>query len=85
MSVEKRHLVGRHSQRLAKNRAERVAAAQWERCHTVPHFPLLEGILGKPAPSDREYETASTFAQWLGTTVGQEYMRDLLRDIEVQR
>jgi hypothetical protein len=73
--------------RIATNYLERVFAERWEDCNTKinPKSNWLEQILaatpnhpklGEVSPRDRE--VAATIIQWLGTPVGQEFIRDCL-------
>lgn len=67
--------------RWASNPLEKVFADAWEKiCGDGRHLACLldsEGRSSPPYPHDRDYLVAGTVIQWLGSPVGQGFLRDL--------
>jgi len=70
---------GLHAYRFGNNPEERRFAAEWERqnreCLTLEY--LLGDDNSRAEPTDRERQVAATVVQWLGSPVGQCFLRDL--------
>lgn len=67
--------------RLADNPEEQRFALAWDAANR--HGRVLAHLLSRgdsshpPHPSDRDIQVAATVIQWLGSPVGQGFMRDL--------
>lgn len=76
-------LEGLNTDRLRSNPLEKDFAEVWAEENTAERRnPLLAYILdrsgGMPMiPSDRDWVVANTVVQWLGSTVGQAFLRDV--------
>ena len=88
--------IGLHSERLAKaeNRAEVVYASEWAKANSGSHGRsiLLHHLLayGQNLPGEhlvtaRDAETAATVIQWLGSEIGQDFIRTCQQRIEKRR
>jgi len=72
---------GLHQYRFKDNPEERLFAKAWEKannhntaCDTIDY--ILSPDNNRPVScSDRDREVAATVVQWLGTPVGQEFLR----------
>lgn len=79
---EKKFPKGLHTHRFKSNPAEKQFAEAWE--NQNKHGDNLAHLLderqvrtGRPnTPSDRDYQVAATVIQWLGSEVGQNFLRD---------
>lgn len=78
-----KHVRGLHEYRFASNPEERKFADAWAAQqasgHTI-HYLLdpRSGQSGRPLEaSDRDQAVAATVIQWLGSPVGQAFLRDL--------
>lgn len=78
--------VGKHTHRFASNPREKIAADLWrDQCGYPPiggadQFDWLMGNGERPAHdiTDRDREVAATVIQWLGSPVGNNFLRELL-------
>ena len=73
---------GLHPDRFKENPEEKRFAEAWDAQNQHGSnlaYLLCEGSqVGRPLePSDREHEVAATVIQWLGSPVGQGFLRDL--------
>jgi len=72
---------GLHPYRFKDNPEEKRFAEAWAKQHPTTLSYLLDpasGTRGRPPePTDREHEVAATVIQWLGSPVGQGFLRDL--------
>ena len=78
--------VGRRAYRFTKrddNEQERVFAEKWQGINDEKHTKTLAHLLAEdpnarnlPRPSDRDKMVAATVIQWLGSPVGQGFLRD---------
>ena len=74
---------GLRTHRFRDNPEEKRIAEAWEEhetrgnglAHLLDDRSVQQGW--PPAPSDRDREVAATLIQWLGSTVGQGFLRDL--------
>jgi len=74
---------GLHTARFKNNPEEKRFADAWEQrnqlgnnlAHLLDTRPVQGGH--PPTPSDRDYEVAATVIQWLGSHVGECFLRDL--------
>ena len=74
-----------NAHRLRSNPLERAFVKEWERINDGDK--LLKYVLdrthsnqGNHVPSEIEQEVAVTLIQWLGTPVGQGFLRDVMGD-----
>jgi len=79
--TKKKHK-GLHTYRFKENPEEKRFAEAWadqNRLGSTLAYLLdpKSGIFRPPEPSDREHEVAATVIQWLGSPVGQCFLRDL--------
>jgi len=86
---------GKRQYRFKDNPAERIFAEEWEKANTSYATGELDGKgyldyllaeepnypMGEVTPRDRC--VAATVIQWLGSTVGQYFLRDTLEKINV--
>jgi hypothetical protein len=74
---------GLHPHRFRDNPSERAFADAWAKSNEYGHtlaYLLHVGDQGgarPPEPSDRDHVVAATVMQWLGSPVGQAFLRDL--------
>ena len=75
---------GLHQNRFSKNPLEKIFAEEWEKANGahIAGTPLLDYALAPnnqyPREStEREREVAATVIQWLGSDVGQAFLRDV--------
>lgn len=67
---------GLHTHRFKDNPEEKRFAQEWARQGNTLAYLLGNGVT--PAePSDRDAQVAATIIQWLGSPVGQCFLRDL--------
>jgi len=74
---------GLHTNRFKNNPEEKRFADAWDErnklgnnlAHLLDTRPVQGGH--PPTPSDRDYEVAATVIQWLGSHVGECFLRDL--------
>lgn len=74
---------GLHTHRFKDNPEEKRFADAWldqnkhgnNLAHLLDQRPVHQGH--PPTPSDRDYVVAATVIQWLGSPVGQIFLRDL--------
>ena len=75
---------GVNAGRLTREPLEARFAKQWQQQNdygnTLAHILNVRGD-GRPAePSERDAEVAATVIQWLGSHVGQNFLRDVMGD-----
>ena len=77
--------VGKHTHRFKSNPRERIAAELWQQeCGNPPIGgpDMLNYMLGNGKDpvevSDRDREVAATVIQWLGSPIGNNFLRELL-------
>lgn len=81
--MQNNKFTGAHPYRLESNPEERLFAEAWQKQNRFGRFTMLEQILsddgGKtPAEvSERDEMIAATIIQWLGSPVGQSFLRDV--------
>lgn len=71
---------GLHTHRFKGNPEERRFARAWEdqqRGRTLAHLLNTDDPRFPLEPTDREHEVAATVIQWLGSHVGQCFLREL--------
>ena len=71
--------------RFDNNPLELAYALAWQRQNTGSTSTLAYMLNGQDypvEPTDREYEIAATVVQWLGSPVGAEFVRGVLREID---
>lgn len=75
---------GMHQYRFGSNPIEKLFAEKWEEINTSPlsSFGIVDYILADDniptgGLSDRDREVAATVIQWLGSPVGQDFLRDV--------
>lgn len=80
----KKQFKGLSSYRYSDNPLEREFAKAWQFANDTS-YPLLDYLMdeenkGKPNPplTEREWKVANTLIQWLGSPVGQGFLRDVL-------
>jgi len=74
---------GLQAHRLKTRAEEKAFAERWD--HKNEHGDILAHLLdnravqggGVPRPSDRDYAVAATVIQWLGSDVGECFLRDM--------
>ena len=82
--------VGLHQYRFKDNPREKAYAKAWEELNDFNEKGTLDYLLAKdcnrPAGevTDRDREVAATVIQWLGSPVGQGFVRDVLDTITHQ-
>lgn len=80
---------GKHTHRFAQNPCERTAAYRWNQLHRKPGIGTLDYLLGdgqEPGDvSDRDHLVAATVIQWLGSPVGQGFVRDLVESFDAAK
>lgn len=81
---------GKNFERTEREPLERVFAEQWARqCETFGIFGYLFGENGWPVREEnigpRDREIASTVIQWLGSHVGQMFLREVLDEAGKRR
>ena len=79
---------GLSQHRFKRNPLEKRFAEEWEKINTAPFETLgyLKTSNGKYlAPSDREREKAATIIQWLGSPVGQNFIKDVMGGVRKNR
>lgn len=76
---------GLHIHRFRSNPKELDFAIAWDRINQSESHPTLAYLVQSPekdqrfapdSPSDRDWEVANTVIQWLGSPVGQVFLRD---------
>ena len=77
---------GKHTHRFAQNPCERTAAYRWNQLNRKPGIGTLDYIMGDGQEtghvSDRDHLVAATVIQWLGSPVGQGFVRDLVESFD---
>lgn len=75
---------GLYTHRFKDNPEEKLFAEEWDKVNVLGHnlAYLIDpkngvGLARPPEPTDRENEVAATVIQWLGSPVGQNFLRDL--------
>jgi ribosome biogenesis SPOUT family RNA methylase Rps3 len=90
---------GLHTHRFKDNPEEKLFAEEWDKVNVLGHnlaylLDPMNGVGGRsPEPTDRENEVAATVIQWLGSPIGQHFLRDLgyvkkstkMSNVEAQR
>lgn len=79
---------GLHRHRLSREPMEKAFSEAWERENAPDkRRKLLDDLLGdgtcdghQPFASARDWEVASTVIQWLGSLVGQSFLRDVMEE-----
>ena len=75
--------------RFAQNPCERIAAYRWSQLNRKPGIGTLDYIMGDGQEaghvSDRDHLVAATVIQWLGSPVGQAFVRDLVENFQAAK
>lgn len=85
--------VGKSQHRFKQNPLEEIFAIGWERLNTSDHGhnTTLDYLLAENPNSpcgevsERDREVAATVVQWLGSHVGQFFLKDIINAAEEQR
>lgn len=64
------------------NKPEVIFDSHWRELNSYERKPLLENLIENP--TERDYKVAATITQWLGSHVGQCYLRDVLLELKDQ-
>lgn len=76
---------GLHQHRLKNNPLEKSFAEEWEKINTGG-LATLEDLLGiyRGEASGRDREIAATIIQWLGSPLGQFFIKDVMGEQQAQ-
>lgn len=78
-----KHIKGLQAHRLKGHAEELAFAKAWDHKNqygnTLAHLLDVRDLQGgiPPTPSDRDYQVAATVIQWLGSHVGECFLRDM--------
>lgn len=74
---------GLRQYRFMENPIEKIFAEEWDRLNSIGHHSTLDYLLAKEPNhpkgevTDRDREVAATVIQWLGSPVGQNFLKDV--------
>lgn len=74
---------GNRQYRFGDNPIEKVFAEEWDKSNSTGHYSTLDYLLAKEPNhprsevTDRDMEVAATVIQWLGSSCGQHFLKEV--------